>query len=124
VKPEPSRENIRRIAEDAYNKSPKELLRILFERVHNPHQSEEWGRMMADFAALFAAISKESSEAAERNLRVQNRLLFLTVVILIVSLIAALPTADHIYHKLSGHGTSNPEQIHPGNQTPEVPAVH
>ncbi len=96
------REGARKIADLAGSSKPQDLLRTLYERINNPSQSGDFKNhmLLGDFAALLVAISKEAAETAEKNLKIQNRLIILTILILAFTVAPLLPPLVHYFGKI------------------------
>jgi len=101
-------------ADEAASKTPQQLLRDIYVRVNDAFQddSAKGQRLLADFSALMVAISKESADTAEKNLKIQNRLILLTILILILTAVSVVQPAYQLYQNLSSHDAGGTQTKH------------
>jgi len=83
------------------NESFDELLKQVklasMQKVANGSGIDQMSLIMPPFSALIVKATKESSETAAKNIKVQNRMLLLTSIILAISIVQAAITFSQVF---------------------------
>ena len=114
-----SRTDAAKIAEEAMQKPPEKIVEDLYADFYNAEtpavDGHKTGLILSHHAALLAAIAKKDSETAEKNLRIQGRLILLTVIILVLTFFSAIGPAFQVYQYFhaKSNGASNEEALNP-----------